>query len=157
MLRLSAKPGLVMAVLVSAIGTWWLAGVALQLGSGSADLHAWGARAAAAVILTQWMLIALLTAPARSDSQAGSLLAVSLPLWPLLALLWLTSRLSAIDLVASQLLAVLLAMLMIVIAKLITTSIRGAEVRQLATAAAGVVLAAMIWAARGPLIAWVSS
>ena len=161
--RLSAIPGLVSSALVAATAVWWLASVALQLGSGFADVTELSTHAAAMVILAQWILIALFVAPACAvfDTQPprvhANLLAMTLPLWPLLALLWLTSKLSVITLIVSQLGALSLAVAMLLFGRAIASKKLNAELRQLLSVTAGIAVAAMIWLARTPLFSWLSS
>lgn len=161
--RLSAIPGLVAGALVFTCAVWWLASVALQSDGGLTDVTELSTRAAAVVILGQWILIALLATPVSSaiDVQKppvlANLLATTLPLWPLLAVLWLTSKLSATTLIASQLGAMALAVGIILLGQAITSEKLGAELRHLLSVAAGIAIAAMIWMARTLLISWFSS
>lgn len=161
--RLSAIPGLVSASLAAAIGVWWLASVALQQDGGLTDVADLSAGTAAVVILAQWILIALLATqtPPAVDRQitpaVATPLAATMPLWPLLVVLWLTSRLSAVTLIASQLGAIALAAGMILLGHALTSQKKsGNELRQLLSAAAGIAIASMIWTARTPLMNWVS-
>lgn len=159
MYGLSARPGLVTSALVLCVGVWWLAGIALQSGGGNPDLHELSATAAVVVILAQYVLIALLPAPATVASRSGALNILSslFPLWPLLALLWLTSRLSLTVLFFSQIVALLIAFTMILAARLLAGKIHDAELQQLATVAASVVFASGVWLMRAPLVAWLAS
>ena len=161
--RLSAIPGLVAAALVAASAVWWLASVALQSAGGLTDVAELSARATAALILAQWILIAVLATQIPSvilvqESPAlANLLAATMPLWPLLTVLWLTSKLSAITLVGTQLGAMVLAAGMVLLARAITRNKPGDELRQLFSVASGIAIASMIWLARAPLISWVSA
>lgn len=159
MRRLSARPGLIASMLVLATAAWWLGRIALELGSGSANLNLPGAQAATVLITAQWLLIAFLTTTIAANSKTGplELLATSLPLWPLLALLWLTSKLSIFALIASQLVALLLATALALVGKTIAANVRDADFRHLASVAVGVVCATIIWLARAPLTHWITS
>ena len=76
---------------------------------------------------------------------------MSLPLWPLLVILWLTSRLPWVTLVASQLLALSLAAAMFVLAGAIRRKVHDAELQQVLCTAAGIACALLIWSLRAPL------
>jgi len=160
--RLSAVPGLVAASLLAAGGVWWLASVALQLDGGLTDVTELSARTAAFVILAQWILIALFAAhtePAPDTPTApglASLLAATMPLWPLLVVLWLTSKLAAFTLIATQLGAIALGAGMILLNRAFKSRSSGNELRKLLTAGTGIAVASVIWMARTPLIDWVS-
>lgn len=161
--RLSAVPGIVAASLVTACAVWWLSSIALQIDAGLTDVAELSARAAAVLILAQWILIALfatLLAAAidtRSPPAMANLLTVTMPLWPLLAVLWLTSKLSATGLIATQLGALALAAGMILLGQAVTRKMPGDELRQLLSVATGIAIASLIWIARAPLINWVSA
>ena len=152
---LSAAPGLLSGTLVFAIATWWLAGIALQLGTDPGGLHLHTTQAAVVLVLGQCLLVALST-PTVARSRAD-LLAMSLPLWPLLVVLWLTSRLPWTTLIASQVIALLLAAVMLAIAGAIRRKVRDTELQQLLCISAGVACALLIWSLRAPLAELVSA
>ncbi len=158
--RVSAIPGVVGALFVLAIATWWLANVALQVHVSFANVPAMSLRAAGIAVLGQWMLVALVTRPghgetALRDGLASALLAI-VPLWPLLVLLWQTSKLSALALALSQVIAVAIAVLVLVVASLLSrTSIELAN-QQLFRMSAGIVLAAAIWLLQSPILDWLA-
>ncbi|MDH3748009.1 MAG: hypothetical protein OER97_07350 [Gammaproteobacteria bacterium] len=163
--RLSAMPAILGGAIVFAVASWWLASIALQGRAGYADAATLSAQAASVAIFIQWLAIALIarSVSATSNGTASlwvwewvSMLAVVLPFWPLLGLLWLTSKLSAITLVASQLIAVLLAALMLVASRAIASLPVGAELRQLLTITASVAVVAVIWLNQSRLAEWVS-
>ena len=158
--RLSAVQGNIGLILVVAIGTWWLASVALEIGSGLDDVAGLGARAAIGLVIAQWLAIALFaprvsTGTSSSDlSAAMHLLSVTAPLWPLLAVLWLSSRLSLVAIIGSQLGAVILTASLVLGARLASRIATDAEVAHLLRVAMGLAAAAVIWLVRGSLAGW---
>jgi len=169
MSRLMQMPAILSSAIVFAVASWWLASVALQGRTAYADAGSLSAQAASAAIFVQWIAIALIAQSANVTSDGKlrlwfweylSMLAVVMPFWPLLGLLWLTSKLSATTLVATQFMAVMLVALMLAAARAIasiSTSISiGAELRRLLTVAASVAVVAIIWFNQSRLAEWVS-
>lgn len=173
MSRLMPMPAILGSAMVFAIASWWLASVALQGRAAYTDAAALSAQAASAAILVQWIAIALIAQSANATSNGKvrlwfwewvSMLAVVLPFWPLLGLLWLTSKLSATTLVASQLIAVMLVALMLVAGRAIASisasssasNFMGTELRRLLAAFTSVVVVAIIWLNESRLAEWVS-
>ncbi len=155
---MSAIPGVVGALFVLAIATWWLSNVALQVQLSFANVPATSLQAAGIAVLGQWMLVALVTRPGHGDNAlrdglASALLAI-VPLWPLLALLWQTSKLSALTLALSQVIAVAIAVLVLAVATLLSRTSIALANRQLYRMAASMVLATAIWLLRGPILDW---
>lgn len=164
--RLSAMPAILGGAMVFALASWWLASIALQGRAAYADAATLSAQAASAAIFVQWLAIALIarSATAKGDGKESrwvwewvSMLAVVLPFWPLLVLFWLTSKLSATTLVVSQLIAVLLVALMLVIGRMFGSLTIGTETRRLLTITTNIVVAALIWTNQSRLIEWVSA
>ena len=88
------------------------------------------------------------------DFSAGALAAIA-PAWPLLALLWLTSGLSVLVLVASQLLVALAAVLLALTGRALGRTALGDPARDVLRGAAGIGAAAIVWSLREGLHTWV--
>ena len=158
--RLSAMHGNVGLILVVAVGTWWLAGAALEIGGGRDDVAELGARAAVLLVTAQWLAIALfaphvdIPAPTSYRSAALSLMSITAPLWPLLAVLWLSSRLSLAAVIGSQLGALALAACLVWATGLAAPARTGTELGQPFRVAIGPAAAGILWTARAPLAGW---
>lgn len=156
---LTSTRSLVVAALFLAVGAWWLANTSLQASIGFANVPAFGVHAAHVLVLGQALLIALLGVHDTPDTwREASLAAVSfiVPMWPLLALIWLTSELSMLAVATSQTAAFVLAIAVASIARGISRIDVGNETRAMLRAAAGVALAAAVWIGRGQLHTWVT-
>ena len=159
--RLSAMQGAVSLVLVVSVGSWWLASLALGIGGRLDDVTGLAAQAAVVLLIAQWLAIALFAshvsknASTNWQSVMASLLSVTVPLWPFLAILWLSSRLSLAVLIGSQLGAVALAGSLGLAARLAARTTPNAELGNLFRVATGLAMAGMIWIARSSLAGWV--
>ena len=143
-----------------AAGTWWLANISLQAGSSFAAASAISAQAAFALVLGQWIIISLFAS--HGDCRTFSPTAVAslnfvVPLWPLLALLWLTSDVSMITLVQTQLIAFTLAVILAVVGTRVTRLNINEEYRTLILSSVGIIAAMTIWIGRKPLLEWVTA
>ena len=155
----TSRRSLVAAALFLAVGAWWLANTSLQASIAFADVPAFGAHAAFVLVLGQALLIALLGVHDMPDTwRATSLAAVSfiVPMWPLLALIWLTTELSMLAVATTQLAAFVLAIVAASIGKGLSQLAVGSDGRAMLRAAAGVAIAAAVWIGRGQLHAWVT-
>lgn len=160
MSRLTPTAGLIAVALFLATGTWWLANTAMQTNSGFVGVPIVSAQAAFALVLGQWLLIGLFATQEDAGTFAGAAavaLSGVLPLWPLFALLWLTSNLSVATLAATQVIAVLLAVAMTVIGAGIERMRIDGEMRMMLRMTAGIVTAALVWTGRGQLHTWVTA
>ena len=143
-----------------AVGTWWLANTSLQASDGYAYVPAIGAQGAFILVLAQALLIGLLAvhnASEKRSTAALDALSFIVPVWPLLALIWLTSDLSMLAIAASQLAAFLLAFAAGAIGRRISRLSMSLEARAMLRGAAGMAIAAVVWLARGQLHAWIST
>ena len=158
--RLSAVQGNVGLILLVTIGSWWLASAALEIGSGVDDVAGVSARGTMVLVISQWLAIALFAPHAsasmseNNQSAATNLLSVTVPLWPLLAVLWLSSRVSLVVIIGSQLGAMALAGSLVLIARLAARATTDAELAHLLSVAIGLVAAVVIWVGRASLAAW---
>ncbi len=146
--------------LLLAAGTWWLANISLQAGSGFSAAPAISAQAAFALVLGQWFLISLFASHGNSQNSSATAVAsfnFVVPLWPLLALLWLTSDVSITTLVQSQLIAFILAAILAVVGTRVARLNIDAEYRTLIFSTVGIIAAAVIWVGRSQLHAWVTA
>ena len=156
---LTSRHSLVVAALFLAVGAWWLANASLQASIGFANVPGFGVYAAYVLVLGQAMLIALLGVHDTPDSwRDASLEAASLivPMWPLLALIWLTSDLSMITVATTQVAALILAIFVASVVRGVSRLDVGNETRAMLRAAAGVAIAAVVWIGRGQLHAWIT-
>jgi hypothetical protein len=155
--RLATTIPWLVAALFLATGSWWLANVALLSRSAYVDVPALSAQTSFLLLLGQLLLIGLFAVhndPGRvSDAVLGAV-AFSLPLWPLFALLWVTSQLSLSSLVVSQVAAVILAALMTVAGRWIVRVTPDRELGSIIRSAAGVSMFALAWGCRGPIQGW---
>ncbi len=160
MSRLTPTAGLLAAALFLAAGTWWLGNVSLLARAGFAGLPILSAQAAFTLVLGEWLLIGLFACRLGSASSAG--LAVSglsfvVPLWPLLALFWLSSAMSAVTLLVTQVVALALVVAAVSVGGVVERLRIDAEWRSLLRSLVGIALAAGIWTTRDPLQAWLSA
>lgn len=180
MSRPGAAPAVLGAAITGAVALWWLPGAWLQARGGFAGLPALGAQAAFCLVLAQGALVCLFAprwfAPStvgawiphdasRRDGAsrgkrvptvrcaAGALLAIA-PAWPLLALLWLTSELSALVLVVTQLLLALAAVLLALTGGALARTSFGEPARGVLRGAAGIAAAIAVWSLRDGLYTW---
>ena len=154
------------AGLFAAVATWWLANVALQGDAGFTRVPILSTDAAGAAVLAQWMLVALFAAfycddegddPMSAKSAGLHVLAIALPLWPLFALLWLTSELSARTLLTTQFIAVAIGAIMYQLIRGIAVSRFGLETQRLLAAAAGGAVALIVFVNRTALFDWLAT
>ncbi len=146
--------------LLLAAGTWWLANISLQAGSGFSAAPAISAQATFALVLGQWLLISLFASHGDFRNISAATVAnlnFVVPLWPLLALLWLTSDVSITTLVQTQLIAFILAAMLAAVGKRVADLNIDAEYRTLIFSTVGIIAAAMIWIGRSQLHAWVTA
>ena len=143
-----------------AAGTWWLANISLQAGSSFAAASAISAQAAFALVLGQWILISLFASHGdcrRFSATTVASLNFVVPLWPLLALLWLTSDVSMITLVQTQLIAFTLAVILAVVGTRVTRLNIDDEFRTLLLSTVGIIVAMTVWIGRSRLLEWVTA
>ena len=76
-------------------------------------------------------------------------------LWPLLAVLWLSSRLSLVAILGSQLGALALAGGLVLAARLAARTTTDTEIGHLLRVATGLAAAGVIWTARASLAGWI--
>jgi len=161
MSRLTPIGGFLAAALFLAAGAWWLANMTLQASGGFAAAPMVSAQAAVALVLGQWLLIALFAGQPGStgtlSTSAASGLSYIVPVWPLIALLWLCSDLSVVTLVATQAIAFTLALAMAWIGAGVERMRIDAELEIMLRSAIGIVVAAAIWTGRSQLHAWVTA
>jgi hypothetical protein len=158
--RLTPTAGWLAAALFLAAGTWWLANMSLQAGSGFSGAPVVSAQAAYALVLGQWFLISLFASHGESQGFSAATVAslnFVVPLWPLIALLWLTSELSITTLVQTQLIAFTLAAVLAVVGTRVAHLNIDHEYRMLLRSTVGVAAAAAIWIGRSQLHAWVTA
>ncbi|WP_405234309.1 hypothetical protein [Lentisalinibacter salinarum] len=160
MQRLTAAPGIAVFLLVAATSVWWLSSLALVPPSLPGASVAISATAATACITGQWILIAVLTpfwTPRDTPmSEALPILAAaSLPLWPLLAMLWAATGIDTLTLAATQAGAAALFGVVLLGRELISRLPVGEETAQPLAVALGASVAAGIWLARSPISNWV--
>ena len=79
------------------------------------------------------------------------------PLWPLLALFWLSSAMSAVTLLVTQVVALALVVAAVSVGGVVERLRIDAEWRSLLRSLVGIALAAGIWTTRDPLQAWLSA
>lgn len=158
---LNPAPGLAAAILAAAVGTWWLASLALLPVDDGGRTLATSATATSSLILGQWLMIALLTPLWTAERGAGdklfALASACLPLWPLLAVLWAASGVPATGLAASQLIAAALFGCLVAGAGLLERVPVGQPAARLLTSAAGAGLAATVWTLRSALGGWIGA
>ena len=161
MSRLTLTAGWPAAGLFLATGSWWLASLSLQARNGFSGAPLISAQAAFSLVLGQWLLIGLFAGNGGSSRSfsAGAVAALNfvVPLWPLYALLWLTSDLSLAILAQTQLVAFVLATVMILVAGRVERLSIDRDYRTLLRATVGLLVAAVIWAGRSHLHAWVTA
>lgn len=160
MQRLSAAPGIAAILLVAATSVWWLASLALVPPGQPGATAAISSTAATACITGQWILIALLTPlwiprGAPLNETLPILAAASLPLWPLLAMLWAATGIATLTLAATQAAAAALFGVVLLGRELIARLPVGEETTQPLAVALGASVAAGIWLARSPISDWV--
>jgi len=158
--RLSAAPGVAAFLLAAATSVWWLASLALVSPSEPGATAAISSTAAAACVTGHWILIALLTplwTPRGTPlvEALPLLAAASLPLWPLLAMLWAATGISILPLAATQAGAAALFGVVLLGRELIARLPIGEETTQPLAVAFGASVAAGIWLARSPISDWV--
>lgn len=161
MSRLTPIGGFLAAALFLAAGAWWLANMTLQASGGFAAAPIVSAQAAVALVLGQWLLIALF---AGQPGSAGTLLTATasglsyiVPVWPLIALLCLCSDLSVATLAATQAIAFTLALVMAWVGAAVERMRVDAEFGTMLRSALGILVAAAIWTGRSQLYAWVTA
>ncbi len=160
MQRVMSRHGLVIAALFVAASAWWLANTSLQASIGFANVPVLGAQAAFVLVLGQAMLIGLLAVQHVPDTFRTAVLAAGslvVPVWPLLALIWLTSELSMFAIASTQVAAFLLAVAVALAGKGVSRLAVGDEPRELLRTALGVAAAAALWIARSQLHLWVTA
>ena len=161
MSRLTQTAAWPAAALFLAAGSWWLASTSLQARVGYIGVPAISAQAAFSLVLGQWLVISLFagSGDASRSFWAGTVAALNfvVPLWPLFALLWLTSDLSLAILVQTQLIAFMLATTLIVAAGRVARLSIDREYRSFLRSTVGIVVAAAIWMGRNQLHAWVTA
>lgn len=160
MQRVMSRHGLVIAALFVAVSAWWLANTSLQSSIGFVNVPALGAQAAFVLILGQAMLIGLLAVQHVPDTFRAAVLAAGslvVPVWPLLALIWLTSELSMFAVASTQVAALVLAVAVALAGKGVSRLAVGDEPRALLRTALGVAAAAALWLARSQLHLWVTA
>lgn len=159
--RLTLTAGWPAAGLFLAAGSWWLASMSLQARHGFLGVPVISGQAAFGLVLGQWLLIGLFAGNGDSSRSfsAGAVAALNfvVPLWPLFALLWLTSDLSFAMLVQTQLVAFILATVMALVAGRVARLSVDRDYGTLLRSAVGLLVAAMIWAGRSHLYAWVTA
>lgn len=160
MQRLNAAPGIAALLLVAATSVWWLASLALVPPSQPGATAAISSTAAAACITGQWILIALLTPlwvprGAPLNETLPVLAAASLPLWPLLAMLWAATGIATLPLAATQAGAAAVFGVVLLGRELIARLPIGEESTRPLAVAFGASVAAGIWLARSPISDWV--
>ena len=150
----------VVAVLFLAAGTWWLANTSLQASIGYANVPAVATQAAFVLVLGQALLTGLLAvhnAPDKWPAAALDALSFVVPVWPLLALMWLTSGLSMFAIAVSQLAAFVLAITAGSAGRRISRLAISVEARAMLRGATGTAIAAAVWIGRGELHAWITT
>ena len=155
--RLTPTAGWLAAALFLVAGIWWLANMSLQAGSGFSGAAVVSAQAAYALVLGQWFLISLFASHGESrrfSAATFETLDFVVPIWPLIALLWLTSELSIATLVQTQLVAFGLAAALAVVGAGAARLNIDREYCKLLRSTIGVVAAATIWIGRDQLHAW---
>lgn len=160
MSRLTPTAVWLAAALFLAAGTWWLANMSLQANSGFSAAPVVSAQAAFALVLGQWTLVSLFAS--HGESRGFSATAVAslnfvVPLWPLIALLWLTSELSITTLVQTQLIAFTLAAVLAVVGSRVAQMNIDHEYQMLLRSTLGIIAAAVIWMGRGQLHTWIAA
>ena len=157
MSRLRGSSSLPVAALFLASGSWWLANVALQAGTAFVWVPVVSADAIYAAVLGQWIVICLFTRCAEDGSISSRALAVLgfvLPLWPLLAVAWLSSDIGLVTLLQTQLLAIVIAIAFVALGHLLSRRGPGTERSEILRNAFGVVAAAITWSQRQALHEW---
>ena len=148
------------AALFLASGTWWLANLSLQASSGFSAAPVISAQAAFALVLGQWILVSLFAShngPQGFSAATIASLNFVVPLWPLFALLWLTSELSIGTLVQTQLIAFTLAAVLTVVGSKVEQMNIDHEYQLLLRSTVGIIAAAVIWIGHGQLHTWVAA
>ena len=148
------------AALFLASGTWWLANMSLQATSGFSGVPDISAQAAFALVLGQWSIIGLFAGHGSYQGSSAATVAnlnFVVPLWPLFALLWLTSELSIATLVQTQLIAVTLAAALTVFGSRVAILNIDHEYQMILRSTLGIIAAAVIWMGRGQLHTWVTA
>ena len=115
---------------------------------------------AVALVLGQWLIIGVFAGHLDHktySATAFTALSFVVPLWPLLALFWLTSAVSILILAATQVAAFTLVVALVRIAAAISRRCADKELQILLRSATGIVVVAAIWVLRGPLAAWVTA
>ena len=148
------------AALFLASGTWWLASMSLQASSGFSGAPVISAQAAFALVLGQWIFVSLFASHNGSQGSSATIIAslsFVVPLWPLFALLWLTSELSIETLVQTQLIACTLAAVLTMVGSRVEQTNIDHEYQLLLQSAVGITAAALIWTGRGQIFIWVAA
>lgn len=159
MSRMTKSFSLLTAALFLGTGAWWLSGMALQVNGGFAAAPAFSAHASFVLVLGQLLMISLFMGQTSGGSPSDitlSALCCAVPLWPLIALLWLTSDLPLAILVASQVAALLLAGFVVLGGLAIDRVGFDRDQKALLRSATGVLVAAIVWAARNQIHEWIT-
>jgi hypothetical protein len=157
MYRLSHTSSWPVAALFLAAGTWWLASVGLQAGTAFLWVPNISVDTTFVVVLGQWLIICLCAGRAakfRCSAFSIAVLGFVVPLWPLLALTWLSSDLSFLTLTLTQLMSIFLAAAFGLFAQVVSKLNISNELRRHLRTAAGILVAAVIWSQRHVLHAW---
>jgi hypothetical protein len=167
MSNLIAAPAVLGTLAVFAIACWWLPNLALVGRAGFYETASLSSGVAAVAVLTQYLVIALLAnvldnsddfVPTSTNRMAGtlnrcwSMLGAVMVFWPLLLMLWLTSRLSAAVLVTTQIVAIAIAALIALAATTIASLQLARENRVLLSSTVAIAMAAIIWLNRTRII-----
>jgi len=161
--KLTALPALIAIGCVITVAGWWLMQVSLVAGTNATAIHAISLRAMRVIFLLQ-MLSTSLFAPlwlGRPSGQAAthsftSVLSALFPAWPLLALLWLATGISATAMAGTETMVLGAALVVALLARGIQHLVLDTEINRLLQTSLGIAAATATWLFRGEWLQWIA-